>query len=243
MTIKCGNCKQYHGSTAEVKACYGIASSVPDATITKVAAAAVPAPVPATDKQVAFINKLTGERFPDFLPEVLAEMAKAAKAMTKAQASKRIEALLAMPKPEKAKATTATTGYAAEAKKGDVHFVNGTYYRIHVGQKSGKPYVCKAYIVGEAKWNADGSLDKPAKVEWDIAKGFMSNLSVATKATAEQAHAFAMLSGRCCFCSHAIDTPESTAVGYGPVCAGKYGLPWGDTSQTVPAVGKAMVDA
>lgn len=33
--------------------------------------------------------------------------------------------------------------------------------------------------------------------------------------------------GACCFCSRQLDTRESLAVGYGPVCADKYGLPWG----------------
>ena len=34
--------------------------------------------------------------------------------------------------------------------------------------------------------------------------------------------------GSCCFCSRELSTPESLAVGYGPVCAEHYGLPWGD---------------
>lgn len=33
--------------------------------------------------------------------------------------------------------------------------------------------------------------------------------------------------GFCCFCGKKLDTAESTAVGYGPVCAKKWQLPWG----------------
>ena len=33
--------------------------------------------------------------------------------------------------------------------------------------------------------------------------------------------------GHCCFCYRGLDTKESLAVGYGPVCAEKYQLPWG----------------
>jgi hypothetical protein len=33
--------------------------------------------------------------------------------------------------------------------------------------------------------------------------------------------------GSCCFCSLQLTTDESLAVGYGPVCAKKFGLPWG----------------
>ena len=36
------------------------------------------------------------------------------------------------------------------------------------------------------------------------------------------------LTGRCCFCNHGLDDERSTAVGYGPVCADHFGLPWGE---------------
>lgn len=36
--------------------------------------------------------------------------------------------------------------------------------------------------------------------------------------------------GKCCYCGRALSTAESRSVGYGPICAGNYGLPWGDTS-------------
>lgn len=35
------------------------------------------------------------------------------------------------------------------------------------------------------------------------------------------------ITSNCCFCSHELSTPESIAVGYGPICAEHYGLPWG----------------
>lgn len=31
----------------------------------------------------------------------------------------------------------------------------------------------------------------------------------------------------CCFCNRELTTPESVTAGYGPICADKYGLPWG----------------
>ena len=34
--------------------------------------------------------------------------------------------------------------------------------------------------------------------------------------------------GVCCFCGRELSTKESVAVGYGPICADRYGLPWGD---------------
>jgi hypothetical protein len=36
--------------------------------------------------------------------------------------------------------------------------------------------------------------------------------------------------GNCCFCGLELTTKESVCAGYGPICADKWGLPWGDTS-------------
>lgn len=40
--------------------------------------------------------------------------------------------------------------------------------------------------------------------------------------------------GACCFCRRELTTKESLAVGYGPVCAEKFGLPWGDVPADEP---------
>lgn len=41
------------------------------------------------------------------------------------------------------------------------------------------------------------------------------------------AAAYGRLTGNCCFCSKALTDGRSTAVGYGPICADKFGLAWG----------------
>jgi hypothetical protein len=38
---------------------------------------------------------------------------------------------------------------------------------------------------------------------------------------------YGQTAGHCCFCSQTLTTDESQARGYGPVCAERYGLPWG----------------
>lgn len=37
--------------------------------------------------------------------------------------------------------------------------------------------------------------------------------------------------GWCCFCGRDLTTKESTTVGYGPICADYYGLPWGEIEE------------
>lgn len=119
---------------------------------------------------------------------------------------------------------------SVEHAKGDVHIVDGEFYRVHIGQSSGMPYAVKAKIVTPATWNDDGSLDKAGVVEWEMSRGMIRRLDANNAATPEQAKQFSRLAGRCCFCSTPIDTPESTLVGYGPTCALKRRLPWGATT-------------
>lgn len=39
---------------------------------------------------------------------------------------------------------------------------------------------------------------------------------------------YGRLTGNCCFCGLKLTDARSTAVGYGPVCADKFGLAWGE---------------
>ena len=41
------------------------------------------------------------------------------------------------------------------------------------------------------------------------------------------AAAYGHLHGSCCFCNRALTDERSTTVGYGPICAGHFGLAWG----------------
>lgn len=50
-----------------------------------------------------------------------------------------------------------------------------------------------------------------------------------------QASAHGHLTGKCCFCNRPLSDERSTAVGYGPVCAGHFGLAWGTRAAPVLA--------
>lgn len=236
-SITCGKCKGTHFTSADVKRCYNgtlrnegqqalpICQPRPEHhSFQAQRAATITQEQPASEKQVTFLRTLLEDREHPFtdIEKVLAGLAASRKA-----ASETITALLAAPKRAGAPKASEKNPYVNEAKRGDVHVVDGTYYRIHVAQQSGRPYAAKATVFAEAEWAADGSLVNPGQVRWDLAKGMIFKLTPDTMATPDQAAAFGKLVGRCCFCSHAIDTPESTQAGYGPVCAAKYGLPWG----------------
>lgn len=44
---------------------------------------------------------------------------------------------------------------------------------------------------------------------------------------------YGKLTGRCCFCGRNLTDDRSTEMGYGPVCAKKFGLGWGKVQETV----------
>lgn len=48
------------------------------------------------------------------------------------------------------------------------------------------------------------------------------------KASSVRGHA----TGRCCYCGRRLDNAESVRVGYGPICAERYMLPWGEEHAT-----------
>lgn len=76
--------------------------------------------------------------------------------------------------------------------------------------------------------NRDGSI-RLTKVCPDWVLGLTSEFA---KDPGAYAATYGKGSSRCCFCTTEITTAESLAVGYGPVCAGNYGLPWGSTTPT-----------
>ena len=48
---------------------------------------------------------------------------------------------------------------------------------------------------------------------------------------AKAAGEFGRLTGRCCFCALPLSDERSTKVGYGPVCAKNWGVPWGSKAE------------
>jgi len=89
---------------------------------------------------------------------------------------------------------------------------------------------------GEATWygriKLDGTFEAarngaPAELVAYLAK-FAAN-------PAETAAAHGHTTGNCCFCDRPLTDARSTSVGYGPVCAKKWALPWGEVAAQIAA--------
>lgn len=74
----------------------------------------------------------------------------------------------------------------------------------------------------------------PGKDCNDKVRELLRSLEENPEATAA---AYGRLTGKCCFCNRSLEDDNSTAVGYGPVCAKHFGLDWGTKhTRTVKAV-------
>lgn len=73
---------------------------------------------------------------------------------------------------------------------------------------------------------ADGRLYGKVRVDgaWVYEAGAMRGVR---HLTADEAAAYGRATDHCVFCGHGLEDERSTTVGYGPVCADNYGLPWG----------------
>jgi hypothetical protein len=73
----------------------------------------------------------------------------------------------------------------------------------------------------------DGTFRPGRDAEPATETAIVAALGALARDPAGTAAAYGQLTGECCFCAIALTTKESVAVGYGPICAKRYGLPWG----------------
>jgi len=74
----------------------------------------------------------------------------------------------------------------------------------------------------------DGTFDAANNLPENVRTAVLARLREFALHPAEVASQYGRLHGRCCFCRLPLTDARSTAVGYGEICAGHYGLPWGE---------------
>lgn len=65
---------------------------------------------------------------------------------------------------------------------------------------------------------------------WAYETGAQRRAGAGRKITADEAAAFGHATGCCVYCARDLTDDRSVEVGYGPVCAAKHDLPWGETA-------------
>jgi hypothetical protein len=89
-------------------------------------------------------------------------------------------------------------------------------------------------VVSTGQWygriHTDGRYEPSQKsIEGEPHAVIISALNLIAQDPAKAAAEYGKKTGRCCFCFLGLDDPRSLEVGYGPVCAKHYKLPWNAT--------------
>lgn len=178
-----------------------VRSFSPGGTRATIAPRATTTANPCSDKQESFIRSLcdrTGAELPDFAT------------LTKSAASKVIDGLKSQPTKS---AAPAAPSHGIELEHGRVYaMTDGTFIKV-TESKAGNLY-------GKL-------LDTDGKFTI-YERGLHSR--IARNLTADEAARFGHQHHRCVFCSRKLSDEtdgRSVDVGYGPICADRYGLPWG----------------
>lgn len=163
-------------------------------------------PLPPTQRQYDFIKSLIAQRDTSRLELQIAQFRAKAVAgqLTRSEASTLIDWLKEQPRKEVENVPT------PEPLEEGVYSVNGALYKV-VESNEGRLYA--------KVWKDE---------EWVYAPGAIGHIKAADRISAEEAAKFGRLTGSCVFCSRRLTDERSATVGYGPVCAERVGLPWGE---------------
>ncbi len=153
----------------------------------------------ASEKQIAFINKLMGEKdVPEVLSVAIGSLVLITPDLvTKASASSMIDKLMALPSKTQAKAKVNV--------EAGIYTLDGSIYKVQVSPTTGRAY---------AKVFNEGG--------WVYATGAINKMHKATPLTLEEAKAYGKLYGVCIVCSRTLTDEGSIEAGIGPICAGKF---------------------
>lgn len=219
-SIKCGKCKAYHGSIAEVRAC-----SQP--TLEGELHNGIPVALPPTDKQLSFIERLRAERKLDGLSEDVVSGSPA----NRNQASSFIARLLEAPFANVVQAP----GGIPDRGKFTVVWPDGDRrtYRIHlpmIGFYASKGWRVVSFLAGP---NNDADYRRIGNVTSDgnavmIHKVYLADsriveglrfLLASQEAQFKAGEMYAIESSCCYRCGRTLTVPASIHRGLGPDCA------------------------
>jgi hypothetical protein len=111
--------------------------------------------------------------------------------------------------------------------EGQFHRIDGELRRVR-RTRSGHLVGQQVLVHTPAVWDGP-NLVTPADVEWEyLGKRGLVGMTADTELTHAEAAEFGHATGRCVFCSTALEDERSVNAGYGPTCADNRGLPWGE---------------
>lgn len=90
-------------------------------------------------------------------------------------------------------------------------------------------------VKSKGRWygriHADGRYESNPRIDQKEHLAIIEKLDMVAKDPEKAAAEYGEKTGRCCFCTLKLDDPKSLVVGYGPICAKHYKLPWGPMTE------------
>lgn len=222
--ITCGNCKAKHDTVAQVRACYGQAVGTVQTLERPVVDNVRVVDYPATDKQVAFITRLSSERWysePGMTRAsqpalgVIEDIA-AGKPVTKRDASNTITYLQGCAKRQFVEAVRAaeTTPVAV-----GMYRIGERLFRVYEARSADKHLLAKELINEPYADEAGHRVDHWSFIYAGTPRS--AGIKPEHRMSLEEAQAFGRQYGFCCVCARFLTDPESVFKGIGPVCEGR----------------------
>lgn len=116
-----------------------------------------------------------------------------------------------------------------------LEYENETFKMSVAGPNSQKPgwvNLTDGGPYGANQWygriSPEGDWQLPKQIDEGTYKRLCRLLKAFSDDAAAAAAKYGKMTGNCCFCNSGLTDEKSTSVGYGPVCAKHYGLPWGN---------------
>lgn len=148
---------------------------------------------PITEKQFAFLSTLVSERIHEFAGDLAT--------LTSGEASTLITTLLASPRK-------AGGSFERVTEVGVYRNADGDIFRVQKSRETGNLYAKKLDIL-------DGG--------FLYVQGAMRFIKPSDKMTLDEAKAFGVQFGICCWCGATLTDPVSVEQGIGPVCVKRWG--------------------
>lgn len=106
--------------------------------------------------------------------------------------------------------------------------------------RNGKVNVTDGKPFFENQWYGAIQPDGIFRTARDAGSHILSTLRALEADPVAVATQHGVATGECCFCARELSTKESRSVGYGPICADRFGLPWGKVDPTLDKEGKKV---
>jgi len=90
--------------------------------------------------------------------------------------------------------------------------------------------------------HTDGRYEPSRRIAEDKNTEVVAALNAIAQDPVKAAMEYGKNTGHCCFCALKLDDPRSLVVGYGPICAKHYRLPWNASALEVELLVKKLTD-